>query len=214
MIPFPTLGTIPCWIESPFTVRPRPVLSGLCSRTTGCRRFCVVRPDAVSVWSLLPSGDLLFDINCLRSRLHLRRWPARASYLTVSLRFRLQQQEERQTDVENKQVEWWARPDSNWGPPACESRSPIRWSSCNALFPATSINWGNLCQGRREIRPLWRSKNRPVWRRSSGFRGTAGTEPEGALQGDLRRSGRRPTKTGASGGWVSRKSEIVSFDFV
>ena len=70
------------------------------------------------------------------------------------------------------------------------------------------------CQGRREIRPLWRSKNRPVWRRSSGFRGTAGTEPEGALQGDLRRSGRRPTKTGASGGWVSRKSEIVSFDFV
>ena len=72
----------------------------------------------------------------------------------------------------------------------------------------------NLCQGRREIRPLWRSKNRPVWRRSSGFRGTAGTEPEGALQGDLRRSGRRPTKTGASGGWVSRKSEIVSFDFV
>ena len=67
---------------------------------------------------------------------------------------------------------------------------------------------------RREIRPLWRSKNRPVWRRSSGFRGTAGTEPEGALQGDLRRSGRRPTKTGASGGWVSRKSEIVSFDFV
>ena len=69
-------------------------------------------------------------------------------------------------------------------------------------------------KGGREIRPLWRSKNRPVWRRSSGFRGTAGTEPEGALQGDLRRSGRRPTKTGASGGWVSRKSEIVSFDFV
>ena len=46
-------------------------------------------------------------------RLPLRRWPDRASFLTVSLRFRLLQCEERNTGAENTAVMWQARQDSN-----------------------------------------------------------------------------------------------------
>ena len=50
-------------------------------------------------------------------------------------------------------------------------------SSCSISVDVTAT----ACQGRREIRPLRRSKTRPVGGVVAVFVGTAGTEPEGAL---------------------------------